>query len=207
MRSIRLRPMDRRQWLFTVLAIVGGAVIGTTAFGIANRWLVLAGIVPVPGWLPSFLNNYEGDLVAGIHEATGGMRGNWLVVAVTVLLLVVNVLERRGQTRVGDSRRAVGALPRVQVVGPDSALSGDPGAELRDFALPEHDARDRHPRRDERTDPGPPRSHGDRCALMGVAAEGSLRRGRVRARSLSLRADAHTLLTIVCYDRVVRLHL
>jgi len=89
--ELRLRPMDRRQWLFAVLAIVVGAIIGTSLLGIVNRWLLLAGVVPIPAWLPPFLNNYGGGLLAGIDEATGGMRGNWLVVAATVLLLFVNV--------------------------------------------------------------------------------------------------------------------
>ena len=40
----------------------------------------------------TILNNYSGDLFAGINDATGGMRGNWLAVGATVILLVVNVL-------------------------------------------------------------------------------------------------------------------
>ena len=67
--------MDRQQWLFTVVAIVVGAIIGTSLLGLLNRWLVLAGIVPLPRGLPSFLNNYEGDLVArrSSTRSSGGL--------------------------------------------------------------------------------------------------------------------------------------
>lgn len=93
---LRLRPMDRRAWLATAGVLVAAFILTgvTTAL---NGLLVERGMIPVPGWLPAFLaplgSQVEGSGGAfSVYDAAfGGLRGNWGVLLLYLLLFFFNI--------------------------------------------------------------------------------------------------------------------
>jgi membrane protease YdiL (CAAX protease family) len=87
----RLRPMDGRDWLWTVVAfLVAFALL--LAVQPATTWMIRSGLMPMPSHLPRFLDpriELTGELYAA---AAGGVKGNWWFLLTSLAVLCVNVL-------------------------------------------------------------------------------------------------------------------
>lgn len=83
--------MTGRDWLFTagVFAVEMGAYALCSRFG---RWLIEAGVMPIPVSLPPFLDPRTIFTPEALEVATDGLRGNWAVFAISLIVLVVNVV-------------------------------------------------------------------------------------------------------------------
>lgn len=86
----RYRRMTRADWLWTagVFAAEMGAYI---LFSRLGRWLIETGVMPMPS-LPAFLDPQAIFTPETLDVATGGLRDNWAVFAVSLVVLVINVV-------------------------------------------------------------------------------------------------------------------
>jgi membrane protease YdiL (CAAX protease family) len=85
------RRMTGADWLWTagIFAIEMGAYVLFSRFG---RWLIGAGVIPMPNSLPAFLDPQTIFTPEALDVAAGGLRGNWAVFALSVIVLVINVV-------------------------------------------------------------------------------------------------------------------
>jgi len=105
----RLRRMDRRDWLWT---IVGFLVALALLFAVqpAATWLIDGGLMPIPAHLPDILDprmELTGELYAGSTQppgstqspgsapppgSAGALEGNWFFLLTSLAVLVLNVV-------------------------------------------------------------------------------------------------------------------
>jgi len=93
---LRLQRMDRHAWLWTAAVLI--AAFGLTGVMTAvTGLLVERGMIPVPSWLPAFMAPLgaqmagSGDAFAVYDAAFGGLRGNWGVLSLYLLLFFFNI--------------------------------------------------------------------------------------------------------------------
>lgn len=87
----RLRRMNPRDWAWTGLGFLAALAL-LLAVQPLSMWLIRSGLMPIPATLPRFLDprvELTGDLYAG---AAGGVKGNWLFLLTSLVLLCLNVL-------------------------------------------------------------------------------------------------------------------
>jgi membrane protease YdiL (CAAX protease family) len=94
---LRLRPMDRSAWLWTLLTVVGTFLL-TGALTPLNGILLKSGLIPVPAWLPAFLapltaqaEGGAGGAFAVYDAAFGGLEGKWHILFLYLLLFFFNI--------------------------------------------------------------------------------------------------------------------
>jgi membrane protease YdiL (CAAX protease family) len=87
---LRLKPMNGKAWLWTLIAILVVAGVANPLVSALNLTAWITAIIPVPGYLPAFVTPQPAEVLAGLlNDAFGGLKGNWLAVLV---MLVVNTL-------------------------------------------------------------------------------------------------------------------
>lgn len=93
---LRLRSMDRGTWLWTVGVLIAAFLL-TGLMTALNGALVDAGWIPVPDWLPPFLAPLGAQMAGSggafsVYDAAfGGLRGNWGVFLLYLLLFFFNI--------------------------------------------------------------------------------------------------------------------
>lgn len=90
----RLRPMDRTDWIWTVVSFIL-MFIGAGIFGVLGQLLVTKGLIPLPAKIPTALLDPTVDpknLLNVFYAALGPhVKGNWGIVLMTVVLLTFNI--------------------------------------------------------------------------------------------------------------------
>jgi membrane protease YdiL (CAAX protease family) len=83
------RRMTGRDWLWTagVFAVEMGAYALCSRFG---RWLIKTGVMLMPASLPPFLDPRTIFTQETLEVAAGGLRGNWAVFVISLIVLVIN---------------------------------------------------------------------------------------------------------------------
>jgi membrane protease YdiL (CAAX protease family) len=89
----RLRPMDRKAWLWSVGALLAGSVVGTSLLSQLSRFLIVQGVIPVPATIPAFMSSTSlTDPMVAYDTAVGGLEGNWLPLIAMIIVFVLNIL-------------------------------------------------------------------------------------------------------------------
>ena len=89
----RLKKMDKKAWLWSLVALLGGAVVGYGLVSQLSHWLIALGIIPIPISIPAFMSPVSlVDPMTAYDEAVGGMRGNWLPFFAMIITLFFNIL-------------------------------------------------------------------------------------------------------------------
>lgn len=90
----RLRKMDRRDWIWTVVSFMV-MMVGAGIFGVLGTILVTKGIIPLPAKIPTALLDPTVDpknLLNVFYAALGpNVKGNWGLVLMTLILLSFNI--------------------------------------------------------------------------------------------------------------------
>lgn len=87
----RYAPMKPSDWLWTG-GIFAAAVLVNTQFARITRAAIDRGLIPLPDNLPAFVDPRTVFSTETLDAAVGGLAGNWPVLVISVLLLIVNVL-------------------------------------------------------------------------------------------------------------------
>jgi membrane protease YdiL (CAAX protease family) len=90
-RRLRYERMTLRDWLWTAGIFVAPALLNRQ-FARLTKLAIDRGTIPLPDAIPAFVDPRTVFSVPTLDTAVGGLRRNWTVLAVTVVLLVVNVL-------------------------------------------------------------------------------------------------------------------
>jgi membrane protease YdiL (CAAX protease family) len=90
-RRWRLYGMNGRIWVWTMAALLV-ALVAYHLLSQVQTALVLQGVIPIPDGLPGALDPRQEIGSDNIHQAYGDIRGNWLVLAVFLVLLFVNIV-------------------------------------------------------------------------------------------------------------------
>jgi membrane protease YdiL (CAAX protease family) len=91
-KRFRLHRMNGRAWLWTLVAFVG-MMAGFGLIAPLEYWLVDAGALVVPAWLPPFLDPRLGAPgLDALDAAFGGLAGNWTALFAMVVLLFFNIV-------------------------------------------------------------------------------------------------------------------
>ena len=90
---LRLRPMNGKMWLWSLVALLVGSVVGFGGVSQVSRWLIAQGVIPIPAAIPDFMSPTSlTDPMLAYDAAVGGMRGNWLPFVGMLVVLVFNIL-------------------------------------------------------------------------------------------------------------------
>ena len=91
----RLRPMDRTDWLWTIVSLIV-MFVAAGIFGVIGQMLVIKGIVPLPAKIPTALLDPTVDpanLLNVFYAALGpNVKGNWWLVVFSLILLAFNII-------------------------------------------------------------------------------------------------------------------
>lgn len=91
MSRFRYAPLTGRD-----LVVVAGVFVAEIAIYAAcsafTSWLIRHGAIPIPSGLPAFVDPRTIWTQQTIDAATGGLRGNWGLLAFSVALLIINVV-------------------------------------------------------------------------------------------------------------------
>lgn len=88
-----LKPIDRRQWLFSVLLLIVGLAVAGGAAGAVPLWIDISGL-SVPEYFPFFLNPTVDPMSTPIAELTPGfeLKGAYWLIGLMVVTLFLNIL-------------------------------------------------------------------------------------------------------------------
>ena len=90
----RLRRMDRTDWIWTIVSFVV-MFIGAGIFGVLGQMLVMRGLIPLPAKIPTALLDPTvdpGNVLNVFYNALGpNAKGNWSLVAFSLILLAFNI--------------------------------------------------------------------------------------------------------------------
>lgn len=88
----RVKQMDRKAWIWSILGLILGSVLGYGLVSVFSGWLLTKGIIPIPASIPAFMSPETlSDPMTVYNEATGGLRGNWLPFIGMAVLLFFNI--------------------------------------------------------------------------------------------------------------------
>ena len=88
----RVKKMDRQAWIWSIVALLLGSVLGFGLISVFSGWLLAKGIIPIPASIPAFMSPETlSDPMTVYNEATGGLRGNWLPFIGMAVLLFFNI--------------------------------------------------------------------------------------------------------------------
>ncbi|MBN2392563.1 MAG: CPBP family intramembrane metalloprotease [Anaerolineae bacterium] len=91
MERFNYRRMSVADWGWTALvfAVEIAAYVAITRF---SAWLIESGVMPLPASLPAFMNPRTVFTQETLDIAAGGLRGNWVILVVSVIALIINVV-------------------------------------------------------------------------------------------------------------------
>jgi membrane protease YdiL (CAAX protease family) len=87
----RYETMNLKDWLW----LAGIFIVEIFVYSLLTRLssaLIQQGIIPVPAWLPEFLNPKTVFTTATLDTAVGGLYNNWIVLFISTVMLFVNIL-------------------------------------------------------------------------------------------------------------------
>ena len=91
MERFRYRSMTTRDWLWTG-GIFAVQLLIYSQFARLTRVLIDRDVILLPKALPAFVDPRTVFTTETLDSALGGLRGNWMVLLVSIVLLVVNVV-------------------------------------------------------------------------------------------------------------------
>ena len=91
MQRFRYHRMTGRDWIWTA-GVFAAEMLIYNLFTRFSHWLIDTGLMPMPASLPPFVDPRTVFTPDTLDAAVGGLRGNWLALAVSVVLLIVNVV-------------------------------------------------------------------------------------------------------------------
>ena len=53
---LRLHPMNGQMWLWSLVALLVGSVVGFGGVSQVSRWLIAQGVIPIPATIPDFMS-------------------------------------------------------------------------------------------------------------------------------------------------------
>jgi len=87
----RYKRMSGMDWLWTG-GIFALEMIVYSQFSRVTNMLIESGVIRLPDSIPAFVDPRTVFAQETLDAAVGGLRGNWLVLAFSIILLIVNVL-------------------------------------------------------------------------------------------------------------------
>lgn len=92
LKRFRYARMDRVAWLWTAVGFIAIFLVSGVMLGVTHP-LLLNRIIPVPAYLPAFLNPLTPLTLTGAYsQAFGGLEGNWASLFVFALFLFFNIV-------------------------------------------------------------------------------------------------------------------
>lgn len=84
-------PMDWRSWRWTVSLFLV-SMLGWFLLRLFSSWMIEIGIIPIPENLPAIVDPRSVLSAEAYELATGGLKGNWLFLLTTIVLLFFNIV-------------------------------------------------------------------------------------------------------------------
>jgi membrane protease YdiL (CAAX protease family) len=89
----RIKKMILKDWILLIIVFFISLAISMFLFPVFDKIIIEGGILPIPKFVPAWLSPIKNENSEELFDiACGGLKGNWNIIIIFIILLVLNVI-------------------------------------------------------------------------------------------------------------------